>query len=395
MSLFLYRALDPNGRKRSGEIEASDLAAARFALSQRGETVVDLRVADQALRFQLERSRGLSVRVAAAFATELAALLKAGAPLRRALDILGEGRTLTAALARDLAEGVDQGQWLSRLLESRGGAGPLLARFVEAGEAGAGMSEMCAKAGGFLKARADVADQVRGALAYPLFVILLAVAAVLVIVLVVAPALAPALEQSESAALVLGLASMGRWLSANASVLLACAAGILGVVFLLRGRLRLEWLFSTAANAVPLVRDSRRDFSGGAAAEVLAALIDAGTPVADALDVASGLAGGPVGAALRDAAERIRDGSPASEAIGAVDDLPLEVRRLAQLGEASGSLGLGLAEAGRLCRARALRRVERASAVAGPALVVTVGGIVSGLMILVLTSLTSIGEGAL
>lgn len=395
MTQFLYRSILPTGEKQSGLIEAGSIEAARRLIFERGETLLDLRASAERQRFRLERTTSPNLRVTGQFASELSPLLRAGAPLRKALTIMSEGAGKTTEMAKRYGEGIDNGKRLSDVILADGGQAVLLGRFIEAGEKGAGLSTMCEKASSFLNARAEASEKIRSALAYPIFVLVLALAAMLVIILFVAPALAPALSESDNASLIKTMASLGEWIIANNTAILLTLATLVASLYLLRQRLGLSKRFGRVLDKLPLVRSIRSDLSSGPAADVLGALISAGTPVADALDTAASLTSNPAKQAFSSSAERIRDGSPVGEALAQADALPSEIRRLAALGEQTGGLGESLSEAGRLCQARALQKIGRAAAIAGPVLVILIGGLVAAMMLLVLSGLTSIGEGAL
>ena len=395
MTQFLYRSVLPSGKKQSGLIEAGSLSEARRLVHERGEILLDLRESAEKQRFKLERQTGLSLRVTAQFAGELAPLLKAGAPLRKALEIMAEGDGKTARMARSYADGIDRGERLSQLILNNSGQAVLLGRFIEAGEKGAGLAIMADKAANFLNARADSTEKIRGALAYPVFVLLLAVMAMLVIVLFVAPALAPALSETDGASLIKTMAAFGNWVTTNSTIIMLVLAASIAGFYLFRNTLGLSERLARIMDRAPWIGPIRKDLSAGPAADVLGALIEAGTPVADALDTAASLAAYPSKQAFSESAERIRDGTTVGEALSTANALPSEISRLALLGEQTGGLGQSLSEAGRLCQARALQKISRAAAVAGPALVVIIGGLVAAMMLLVLSGLTSIGEGAL
>ena len=191
------------------------------------------------------------------------------------------------------------------------------------------------------------------------------------------------------------MARLGNWLQGHASILLISLAALGGAGYFLRHRLGISQFISGLVDKVPFIRKTRADLAAGPASEVLAALIEADTPIAEALEISAGIAVNPAKRAFASAAECIRDGATVGASLGAQTSLPIEIRLLASIGEVSGALGKSFAEAGQLCQARALRRISSAAAIAGPALVVIIGGVIAAMMILVLTGLTSIGEAAL
>lgn len=390
MTRFLYRSVTKDGERQSGLFEAADQETARRLILARGETILDLRAADKAKKLSLERKDVLSEAVAAKFAVELSSLLRAGAPLRDALRIMADGSSTSASLAQEVGHKLDTGGSLADALQQQGQIGRLLARFVEAGLAGVGLENMLARASKFFQDRLDTNKKIQSALAYPVFVILLAMTAILIIIVFVAPALAPALQGQDN--FILSVAEFGAFIRAQSSFILLVIAALIGLLFLFRKRLRLRQKVQGLASKLPLISSLQQDMAAGPALDVLGALVEAGTPIIDALRSTKQLADYPAQDAFEAILERLQDGVPLRQALTKADGLPSDVTRVAVLAERAGTLGPSLVEAGRLCRERALDRTNRLAAIAGPFLVVLVGGLVASMMLFVLSGLTSIGE---
>ena len=161
MTRYRYTVIAPNGRKRSGQIEAGSRDQAEALISSDGDLLIDLSDTEQRRLFSLERSSDLPSSTATDFALELAGLLTAGASLRRALDIQTEGRSKPAELARSIRKHIDEGGTLSSGLKASGGSGTLLAEFAAAGEAGAGLETLLDVGGRFLAARQQALSEIR------------------------------------------------------------------------------------------------------------------------------------------------------------------------------------------------------------------------------------------
>ena len=371
-------------------IDAQNISAARRILIDQGDVVLSLSSTERATRFTLEKREKLSHRSAAAFAQELASLLKAGAPLRRALVIMNEGDGNSAQLAKSVLSAIDRGEAFTDSIKVLGGAGEVLAHFLEAGESGIGLEFGASEAARFLTAHADARDKISGALAYPIFVLCLALVALLVIVIFVAPAVAPALNGGGTA--IQFMAHFGNFLHAHATVLLIGLAGCIGVAYFFRRRLRLADATIALTNKIGFVRDLRRDLSVGPAATVAGELLRAGVSAPSAFQTAANIAGEPARSGFFETAERIKDGATVGSAIASIRVFPNDLRRLSRLGEETGSLGAAITEAGTLCQARAMRRIQRGAAIAGPALVIIIGGGVALMMISVLMGLSNVGD---
>lgn len=395
MTQYLYTALGPNGQKRQGMLEAISEADASRQLSAAGDRVLSLRERGTRAWFKLEHSQDIKAEAAADFALELAGLLSAGAPLSQALSILTEGRGTSARLAMELLRELDQGGSLSAGLNKAGDGAAVLAPFAEAGEAGAGLEAMLERGGQFLKARREALQKVRSALAYPVFILCLALIAITVITVFVAPALAPTFEGTGDGGLILFLAGIGAAISDNSSfVLIGAAVSVLGSFLLLRTP-AVQSALSQLLIKMPLIGVLKRDLDAGQALSVLAALLRTGRSVESALTLSGVIAGTSTKKAFDRIALRLRDGVPLARAFSDETALPLEAKRLAALGEQSSALPKAMQQAGEICLARAMRRIDQTSAALGPFLVISLGVSVSLLMLNVLGSLSSIGGAAL
>lgn len=392
MTLYRFSAIGHDGRKRRGQIEASDRDQARYLLSSNGDLVLDLEESGKRNWLKFERRIEIAPQTASDFALELSGLLTAGASLRKALDIQADGDGAVAKFAASVRRDIEAGRSLSLALRSAGGAAETLAEFAAAGEAGAGLDELMAGAGRFLAARDEAVAKIKSALAYPIFILALAIIAIGVITLYVAPALAPAMEQSGDQGMIVRLAEVGTWLNANSTVIFLTLAALVIFLIVLSNRPSIRKRVNQAVWKLPMLGSIARDLDTGQSCDVLAALLQTGRSMETSLQFAAAVSGPELAERYRSIGIRIRDGQTASAAFSAERALPKEVRRLALLGEQSSTFGKAIEQAGRICHDRALRRIDKIAKVLGPALVIGLGVGVSLLMISVLGSLSSLGE---
>lgn len=395
MTLYRYAALSPDGRKRSGQVEAANKEGARRQITASGDRLIELKDATKSSWKKLERRTRISPLDAGEFATELAGLLGAGAPLRKALDIQASGTGASSKLAAAVRRSIDNGGSLSAGLAMAGGGAATLSQFAEAGEAGAGLDALLANGGRFLKARSEALSKIRNALAYPFFILILTCVALSVITLFVAPALAPTLQQSGQGGFIIFLASVGEFIKDHSQVILVVLALSIALVFLIARKPFAARKLNNLIWSLPGIGSVARDLDVGQSCSVLAALLETGRPLESALKYAASVSGPRLAVSYSNIAQRLRDGEIASSAFNSETSLPLEVRRLALLGERSSAFARAMAQAGELCHARAMRRIDRIAAITGPVMVIGLGAAVSLLMLSVLGSLSSIGDAAL
>lgn len=392
MMLYRYTTLDHQGQKRKGQIFARDSKQALSLLSSNGDLVVDLEEAAKRNWFKLERSLTITPRRASEFSIELAGLLSAGASLRKALDIQAEGRHDIAKFARAVRRDIDAGRTFSTALRSAGGAAETLAEFASAGEAGAGLDEIMEAAGRFLSARDEAIGKIKNALAYPLFVLLLAFLALLILTLYVAPALAPAIEETGKQGIIAFLSDASFFLKSNSTPILIGIAAFASLIVVVSRRADFQKSINKTIWKMPILGAIARDLDTGQSCSVLSALLQSGKSLESSLHFAAAVSGPELSDSYHSISVSIRDGQTASAAFLSESALPREVRRLALLGEQTSTLGKAIGQAGRICHERAMRRIDAISRVVGPALVIGLGVAVSLLMISVLGSLSTIGE---
>ena len=392
MAMFSYSALSASG-KRSGFIEADSRDDALKMLSARGETPTRLRETTKAGN----RSR-ISRTELATFLADLAALYDAGVPLRRALDVLANGASTARAsqLAQLMAERLDAGSDFGRATRVQDSTDIVFAaELARAGETSGKLGDSLRFAAELLRRQSEFARRISNALAYPAFLVILSVFAVIALTAFAGPAIAPLLEDAPNPpqGLTMILAA-GEALQRDGLLIagIAIAAIILLVVASRRSPLR-EMLAAVRARA-PFLGSIVRDINCGAFSRTLGALLSGGAPATVAIDLASNTVPNSTWRRrFNAAASALRDGRTIAAALASLPDASPEIARLARVGEQSGALGEMLTRAGNIALERALRRLDQAAAAAGPLLILTMGGFTGWLMSAFLTGLSQLGEG--
>lgn len=398
-SRYAYVAVDASGRKVRGELSVASEATAFASLKSQGLMPVTVKAARQG-KANAGQASGLSDRDTAELVSDLAALLAAGSDIRTALTIIGgkAARPNVQAAAGAMARGISGGDALSLALERQlAERHRFIAALLAAGEVSSDLIGGLERGAEMLEARIKMRDQLVSVLAYPVFVMITAVVSFLIILTLVVPSLAPLAEApgAEPGLPMRLLLAASRfltgngWLLAGGTIALVIGTAAAGAAGLLR-----SWLDRLVLDG-PGARTAEGLIYGGFAI-ALGGMLAAGAPVGEALrlslrSVRSRLAQKrlePVGGA-------VRQGTALSVALTSVGGFPDEIGRLALIGEESGALGPMLVRAGRLAEQAALRRIESASQIIGPVLIVALGGLIGLLMAGLLSGVTGLGDAAL
>ncbi len=396
---YQYVAIDIEGRRKKGVVAASDEPAAFEQLRRDGLSPLSLKPRGPATE-KAPRAAGLGDRESADLLSSLADLLKARADIRTALGILGDrfekplAKALCQSLNADIAGGESLERAFARGFQRRHTFVPAM---VAAGEASGDLAAGLQRAADVIYSRIKLQDQMVSVLAYPSFVFVSSIGALLIILLVVIPSIAPLVQEAGGKPpMALGvMIATSDFLRANMLLLLAGLGGgvtLLGIAA------------AAGALAAPLERiyldgPARRTVRGivfGGFALSLGTMVAAGAPISDALRLAvRSVSSKGAQRRLASVVVAVRQGQALSDALSEVDGFPPAIVRLAAVGEASNAVGDLLMRGGKMEEDAALRRIEAFGRFAGPALIVFLGAIIGVMMGGLLTGLSQMGQSML
>lgn len=350
MQEFKYEAVNPSsGKAVKGSMEAASESAVLGRLRAQGLTPVLVAGVDKTgLRRDVTIpgfTKKVKIQSLAVFARQMTALITAGLPLMRALQLV-TAQTEDKVLAKGLQQvsrDVEGGQSFSLALSRQPDIFPsLLTNVIRVGETGGFMARALDSVAITYQKEVDLRGKVKSAMTYPVIVFVIAIVAVLGMITFVVPVF----EKM--------FAGMGAQLPLPTRVLVAASHNmawilpllIVGVVAfgvwwrLYKNRdsvrrvkdglmLRLP-VFGPLTNKVALSRFSRN----------LAMMLNAGVPILQALDIVRSVANNwPVEQAIDSVSEAMRQGRSFHAPLAAHPVFPPLVSQLVAVGEESGSLG--------------------------------------------------------
>lgn len=367
---YRFRAARADGAMESGRVAALNEEHATSVLAGRGLFPIQLSAEEQSAA----RRTGLPIGELALGLRILANLLDAGLPMTRTLRTFEE---LAPASWRTtlphLREAVKEGASLANALATAPVEIPaLVVGIARAGEAGNGLPAAVRRAAELMESAAATRAAIRSALVYPAVLATAGAASVGLLVGVVIPRFASL------------LADVGQALPPATRIVMH-AANVTRVMFVPGvitifvvtlvwftwtstpvGRERWhEWLLQ-----LPVVGEIRRAAASARAAWALAALLQSGVPVADALRfAASSMGDGSLERRLLQARERVMAGASLGRAVEETGAMTPTAVRLARAGEESGRLPDLLGHAARIEQERSERIVRSAVRSLEPALI--------------------------
>ncbi|MFB9068208.1 type II secretion system inner membrane protein GspF [Pseudofulvimonas gallinarii] len=391
MPAFEYQALDNDGRRRKGVIEADSPRGARALLRERGLSplAVDAAASD-ARPGQVLFRRRLGGGALALLTRELATLLAAGLPIEEALGALAEQAEdpHQRGVLANLRARVREGSSLAAALAEQPGQFPEYFRAsVAAAEQSGRIDSVLARLADYAESHAALRRRVWMALLYPLLLTGVALMVVAGLLLYVVPQVIEVFSSLNRElpwltraliALSEALPRFGPWLLA-----LAVLAGV-GIRALLRDPARrASW--QSLLLRLPLIGRLRLALDTSRFTRTLGLLTGSGVPMLDALRMATGTAGLlPLRQALERAGARVREGAGLAVSLAESRLFPPVTLRLIGNGERAGRLPAMLDQAADHEATLLENRLSTFVAVLGPAMILLVGVLVLAIVLAIL-----------
>lgn len=396
MPAFEFRTMTADGRRARGHGTAADAPAMVRDLEARGLTVLHVAARDEHPADSPSPPRAAvsdTVR-------SIAALLAAGLPIARALEIAARAAPPTfGPVLHDVRARIERGEHVASALAAHPAVFSATAvGVIRAGERAGDLDGAFHRLATQLERADALRARLASALIYPAVLAVAGGTAVLVLLLFVLPRFAALLSDTglplpRSTAALLATATFLRaqWMALALTVAAALAAGA-WLYTAPRGRR----LGARALLAVPLVGAFRRDLLAATAARTLGVLLRGGAPLPSALDDAADSASDPLLAdALRGARARLVAGSTLHAALqgdGLFSDIFVT---LVATGEDAGRLVDFLERAADFFEQRTDRGAQRLVALAEPAMIIAFGTVVGGIALSLLQAIYGINPAGL
>jgi len=390
---FLAVYKDRQGKEKNLRLKASDLASAKRSLRQRGIIPVSLssdttgnEKVRQGLSLSLEKVP--AVKDKAVFASQMAALVSAGVPIVRSLEILAEQQKLPMfkrALLR-ISKDVNQGSSLGAALRRWPKVfDNLSVAMVEAGEAGGVLEEVLKRLAKLLEDNAKLQNQIRGALGYPVTVLVIAIGVFLGMTIFLIPTFAGIFEDlgAELPAFTQLMVDLSALLRSSFSLLLF--GSLLLLIWLIKraystkvGRRRIDGL----TLKLPLFGDLIRKTATAQCCRTFSSLTRAGVPILMALDIVRDTVGNRVlSEAIEASKNEVQQGGTLSLALQRRKVFPTMAVSMLVIGEESGGVDAMLSKVADFYEDEIAATVKAMTAMLEPAMIVIVGGIVGSILL--------------
>jgi general secretion pathway protein F len=401
MPNFHYRALSEKGQIVSGSIAAPSLAEVARRIDYLRLVPIDPIVEERSapassFRFKLEpRVRPEAVTV---FTLDLALLLKAGARLDRALELLtadadmGRLRPTVAAVRSSILAGESFADALSQhpLVFP-----PVYVALVRVGEA-SGTLEKILHVLATDRSRAEtLRRKVTDALRYPAFLLFAASCVLVFFLMFVLPQFGSVLHDfgAKIDPIAGAFLALSEFMNAQKELIGTAAIIVLTTALLLARHGKFRAAVITQAVRWPVIRTVATLHQTAIFCRNLEVLLSAGVSLTTSLRIIANMM-----AALGDDAvwtrvvERVRQGGKLSEALEESGSLPATAVRTLRLGEETGQLPVVAGRVAEFYETRLQRSLDRLVGIVGPLAIIMISTVVGGLIVSVMTALLSVTQ---
>jgi general secretion pathway protein F/type IV pilus assembly protein PilC len=343
MAVFAYIARDPSGKKVEGRVAAATAQAVLTELQGRQLAPVRVQeVRDRTLAVGRGMQRRVSTRELANAYRQLADLLRAGVPLMRGLRLLSRSKSnpRLAKVMNAVADAVADGTRLADALETHSDIFPAIQiAMIRAGERGGFLEPVLNRLGTFLEHHADMRGRVVGNLIYPVAILLLGVAIIIVAMVVFVPKFKDFYTRIQlpwPTKLLLGASDVltNYWLAAI--IVMAALAALLWRAWQIPAVRRQLMI---AQVRLPKIGTLTRSLAVGRFARVLGTLLSNGIPMLQAMQIARDAAGNVLLAeAIDKAAEAVRSGETLAVPLAESGLFAEDVVEMIAVGESANNL---------------------------------------------------------
>jgi general secretion pathway protein F len=397
---FNYRALSQTGEIVSGSITAPTSAEVDERIEYLGLVpieAVSVQHSD-ATQFSLAFLNRPKPEDITIFTRDLALLLKSGARLDTALELLASdvdvGR-LRPVIAKVRASVLGGDSFTEAMSQHPSVFPSMYVAMVHVGEASGTLDNILEVLANERTRNELLRRKLKEALGYPAFILFAAGCVLSFFLLFVLPQFASVLRDFGAkldpiVEFFLGLSDMVR---SQGDVILALAAVLLVSCWLLSRRANFRAFVARNVIRLPVVRSIVTFYVTALFCRNLGILLSSGMTMSAALRILVDMMGRPGESTVwTQVADRVRHGGKLSDALAESEALPAMAVRMLKLGEETGQLGVLSGRIAEFYQTKLQRSLDRMVGIIGPAAIITISFVVGGLIVSVMTSLLSVNQ---
>jgi len=384
MPAYAWKGKNRLGEVQEGVIVADTRDGAAAALKRNGVQVLAVRVqpSSGSQMFGKIKSRDLAI-----FTRQFSVMIDAGLPLVQCLEILGaqQADRNFQKIINSVRADVEQGATLQTALSKHPKAfNDLYVNMVGAGEAGGILDVILQRLSGYIEKSVKLAGKVKGAMTYPITVIIIAITVVAIIMVKVIPVFS---QMYEGMGASLPFPTQICIMLSNLLVhyfiwlLLGLAVVVIGVKQYYRSNTG-HLVIDTMILKIPIIGELLRKVAVARFCRTLGTLTSSGVPILEGMDITARTAGNRVVQnAIMKSRDAVEQGRNIAGPLAETKVFPPMVIQMVGVGEATGALDAMLAKVADFYEDEVDNAVASMTAMMEPLIIAILGGIIGFIVI--------------
>lgn len=390
MALFDFQAKSDDGRIIKGELDAANEFEARVRL--RAQRLVPLKIvgrkADNSGLKALQFGGGsVTLKDLQVFTRQFAVLVGAGVPIVQSIDAMSRGARSPAManVLKSICSEVERGRRLAEALATKPAVfDRLYVNLVRAGEEGGVLEAVLKRLAEYIETSVKLRGKVKGALFYPVAIIVVAIVVVTFILIFVVPKMAQMFKQSGQTLPTLTLFVVGasNFIMHYWYILLAMGIGIPMLLKMYYDTEEGRKTCDAILIDVPVFGDLIKKAAIARFSRTLGTLLSSGVRIIDALDISATTTGNwMIEKALIETKEQVSKGKTLAEPLSKVRYFPNMVTQMISIGEQTGNIDQMLNKIADFYEDEVENATEAMTSLMEPALMVVLGGIIAVIVV--------------
>ena len=395
MRTFNYTGKDKDGTLIKAEIEAENEMAAARVLSSRDIVPINIQEKSQA---SLNIFNKISLKEKVVMVRQLATMINAGLPISQSLKTLeqqskkGNIRKILSSAASDIEGGATLSSSFGMFPET---FSQLDITLIASGETSGTLDKALLRMADQLEKQQSLLRKIRGALIYPIFVLVVVIAVVAVMLAYVMPQM-EGLYSSFGAKLPIltrGMIGASHFLTKYSPIGLALILGLSAYIFFAIRRPFGRKIWDNTKLHIPAVNDLLIKMYMARFSRTLSGLVSSGVPLLDCLKIVSTAIGNVIyEEILIEAAEKVKSGIALSDTLKDNDLIPSVVVEMISVGEKTGELDSMLSNLADYFEDEVDNAVKNISGLIEPVMIVVLGVVVSVILLAIMMPIYQIGK---
>jgi len=394
---YRYTAVTADGTIVNGVMMADTEARAEQMLWDSDMTIIELKkkLKMPAPHEALPSVFGVKKRDVIQFSRNMTSLLEAGIPILRALKIQARlGKKAFRSVLNDVIGDVEEGSRLSDACGKHSSVFPTFYVFLlRTGEEVGNLAQVLKETAEHMERDEAIRSKIKRSLAYPTFVLLLAIGAIVVMMTFVVPALTDLFAEfgSDLPPMTRGLIAVSDFFQANFLYMFIATIIIAGGGFAYSKTAQGKRKFDRLMTKIPII--GAAIVKGGISrfARNMSMLVGAGVSLFEALKLTSETTDNTViSESVSDIRGKVGDGQLLSQAVKADILFPPLMGDMIAVGEEVGSLEEQLVKVAAFYEEEAERAIAQVTNMLTPALTIGVGGIIALIAVTIFSSIYSV-----